>query len=52
MQESFQEMGTYLVIQLLLGVERLQVEEILLEKMDVGLEKGLTKSLGNKTTTL
>lgn len=52
MEESFQELGTYLVVQLLLGVKSLQVEEILFKKVDVRLEKGLSESLGNETTIL
>lgn len=34
------------MVQLLLGVESFQVEEILLEQVNIGLEKGLSESLG------
>lgn len=37
--------GTDLVVQLLLGVESLQVEEILFKQVDIRLQKGLSKSL-------
>lgn len=40
------------MVQLLLGVESFQVEEILFEQMNIGLEKGLSESLGGETTAL
>lgn len=39
---------THLVVQLLLGVQCLQVEEILLEQVNVGLQEGLAKCLRTK----
>lgn len=40
--------GSYLVVQLLLGVESLQVEEILFKQVDVRLKKGLSKGLSKE----
>lgn len=36
------------MVQLLLGVQRLQVEEILLEQVNVRLQEGLAKRLRTK----
>lgn len=42
------EAHTHLVVQLLLGVQCLQVEEILLEQMNVRLQEGLAKRLQSR----